>query len=529
MELHASGTEWAIATPHTVATEAGAVAFERGGNAIDAALAAAVTLAVSYPHNCGVGGDLFALVQRPDGETIAINASGRAPAGVDPGALRARHGTTMPESGPDPITVPGAVSGWATMHAEGALLPWSEAFGAAIALALGGVTVSQSTAGALEADVRRYAADPGLAGVFFVDGVPLPRGALLRQPALGDTLQRLAVDGPSALYGGPIGERYSAGLRAAGSPMTIEDLAAHSADIVAPLVGRYRDLNVCVVPPNSQGFALLQMLALAERLGIDPDPLGPDAGVLALAFAAANRDRDRHLADADAMRVRPSTLLDHGHLAGLADEVRNAAPGVSPGVWPGVWGSRHGTGDTIALVTADAKGWAVSLIQSLYDSFGAGILEPETGIVAHDRGACFTLEAGHPNEIGPRKRPFHTLMPALVHRDGRLAAVSGSMGGASQPQINAQNLIRAFDLGMPAAEAIAAPRWSVWNEEVPLAWVEGSVPDATSDRLEEAGFRVEAKDDLDEALGHAHLIVVRPDGSFDLGSDPRADGGALAT
>ena len=525
MELHASGREWAIATPHTVATEAGAVAFERGGNAIDAALAAAITLAVSYPHNCGVGGDLFALVQRPDGATIAINASGRAPAGVDPDALRARHGSTMPESGPDPITVPGAVSGWASLHAEGASLPWSEAFGTAIALAHGGVEVSRSTAGALEANAQRYAADPGLASVFFADGAPLPRGAFMRQPALGATLERLASDGPSALYGGPIGERYVAGLRAAGSAMTLDDLAAHTADIVAPLVGRYRDLDVRVVPPNSQGFALLQMLALAERLGIDPDPLGPDAGVLALAFAAVNRDRDRHLADADAMRVHPSTLLDDGHVAGLAGEVRDAVPAVAPGVL----GRRHAAGDTIALVAADAHGWAVSLIQSLWDSFGAGILEPETGIVAHDRGACFTLEAGHPNEIAPRKRPFHTLLPALVHRDGRLAAVAGSMGGASQPQINAENLVRAFDLGIPAAEAIAAPRWTVWDDGGPLAWVEGLVPDATRDRLQEVGFRVEAMDDLDEAVGHAHLILARPDGSFDVGSDPRADGGALAS
>lgn len=521
MELHASGNEWAIATPHTVATEAGATAFERGGNAIDAALAAAVTLAVSYPHNCGVGGDLFALVQRPDGGTIAINASGRAPAGVDPGALRARHGTTMPESGPDPITVPGAVSGWASLHAEGARLPWNTAFGAAIALAHEGVPVSRSTAGALEANAWRYAADPGLAGVFFADGAPLTRGALLRQPALAITLERLATEGPSALYGGWIGGRYAAGLRAAGSPMTLDDLAAHRADIVSPLVGRYRDLDVRVVPPNSQGFALLQMLALTERLGIDPDPLGADAAVLALAFAAVNRDRDRHLADPDAMRIHPATLLDEGHIAGLADEVRDAAPAVL--------GHRHSTGDTIALVAADAEGWAVSLIQSLYDSFGAGILEPETGIVAHDRGACFTLEAGHPNEIAPRKRPFHTLMPALVHRDGRLVAVAASMGGASQPQINAENLIRAFDLGLTAAEAVGAPRWTVWNDDGPLAWVEGLVPDATQDLLEEAGFRIEALGDLDEAVGHAHVILVRSDGSFDVGSDPRADGGALAT
>lgn len=523
MELRASGTKWAIATPHTVATQAGAVAFERGGNAIDAALAAAVTLAVSYPHNCGVGGDLFALVQRPDGATVAINASGRAPAGVDPDALRARYGTAMPEEGPDSITVPGAVSGWATLHQEGARLPWTEAFGPAIAVAHGGVAVSRSLSRALQEREALLAADPGMAGVFFHDGAPLPRGALFRQPALAATLQRLATDGPGALYGGAIGERYAAGLRSVGAPIVVDDLAAHSADVVAPLSGRYRDLDVRVVPPNSQGFALLEMLALVERLGIDPDPLGPDAGVLALVCAAANRDRDHHLADPDAMRVHPSTLLDDGHLAGLADRIRDAAPPTT------VPGHRHGTGDTIAMVTADADGWAVSLIQSLWDSFGSAILEPGTGIVAHDRGGCFTLEPGHPNEIAPGKRPFHTLMPVLVHRDGRLAAVAGSMGGASQPQINAQNLIRAFDMGMGAGETIAAPRWTVWGEPGEgFVRAEGSVPDATTARFEETGFRIEPLDDVDEAVGHAHMILARRDGTLDVGSDPRADGGALA-
>jgi gamma-glutamyltranspeptidase len=524
VELQAAGTRWAIATPHTVATEAGAVAFERGGNAVDAALVAAVTLAVSYPHNCGVGGDLFALVQRPDGATIAINASGRAPAGVDPDTLRARYGNAMPEEGPDSITVPGAVSGWDTLHREGARLPWADAFGPAIALAYGGVAVSRSLSRALQERQALLAADPGMADVFFADGgAPLPRGELFRQPALGATLQRLATEGASALYAGSIGERYVAGLRATGTPIGLHDLAAHSADVVAPLSGRYRDLDVRVVPPNSQGFALLEMLELAERLGIDPDPLGPDAGVLALAFAAANRDRDHHLADPDAMRVHPSTLLDDGHLAGLADRIRDATP---PAAVPG---HRHGTGDTIAMVTADADGWAVSLIQSLWDSFGSGILEPETGIVAHDRGGCFTLEPGHPNEIAPGKRPFHTLMPVLVHREGRLAAVAGSMGGASQPQINAQNLIRAFDLRMGAGETIAAPRWTVWGEPGEgVVRTEASVPEATAARFEEAGFGIERLQGLDEALGHAHVILSRPDGSFDVGSDPRADGGALA-
>jgi gamma-glutamyltranspeptidase/glutathione hydrolase len=258
-------------------------------------------------------------------------------------------------------------------------------------------------------------------------------------------------------------------------------------------------------------------------LEIDPDPLGSDAGVLALAFAAANRDRDHHLADAEAMRVHPSTLLDDGHIAGLADRVRDSL----------AFGSeqdRHrGRGDTIALVTADAEGWAVSLIQSLWDSFGSGVMEPETGIVAHDRGNCFTLEPGHPNALAPGKRPFHTLMPVLAHHNDGLAAVAGSMGGASQPQINAQTLIRAFDLGVPADEAVAAPRWTVWNDRIPLARVEGRVPVSVVERLLEAGFSVDPLDDVDESVGHAHMIVIRADGAFDVGSDPRADGAALAT
>lgn len=498
------------------------MAFERGGNAIDAALAAAVTLAVSYPHSCGVGGDLFALVQRPDGQTVALNASGRAPAGVDPDALRARFGARMPERGPEPITIPGAVSGWAGLHAEGAELPWSEAFGAAIALAYGGVAVSRSLAGALERGAERFASDAGLAGVFFPDGKPLPRGALFLQPALGATLQALATQGPGALYGGSVGDRYAAGMRAAGSPMSLDDLAAHTAEVLPPLVGRYRELDVRVVPPNSPGFALLQMLALVERLGIDPDPFGPDAGTMALVFAAANRDRDRHLADAVAMRTHPSTLLDDGHLAGLADEVRDAVSATSR--------PHHGTGDTIALVTADERGWAVSLIQSLFQSFGSGILEPETGIVAQDRGACFTLQRDHPNVIEPRKRPAHTLLPVLVHRNGRLVAVAGSMGGAQQPQINAQNLIRLFDLGAAPHEAVAAPRWTVWDtDEGPVAWAEGLVPVETTDRLRDVGLRVLALADLDESIGHAHLIHSPPGGPFEAGSDPRADGGALAS
>lgn len=526
MEHAAAGPRWAIASPHTLATEAGAVAFERGGNALDAAIAAAITLAVAYPHMCGVGGDLFALVQQPEGDAVAVNASGRAPSGADPRAAATAGGGVMPGRGPHSVTVPGAVSGWEALHRLGARLPWSELFKQAVALAHGGFAVSRSLAGALaDADAPR---DPGtdpLAAVFAPEGAALPEGALVRQPALGVTLQRIADQGAGALYGGEVGARYAAGLAAAGVPIVPEDLAAHRADLGSPLRARYRDVDVLVHPPNSQGFLLLEVLATVQRLGIDPDPLGPDAVTLARLFQAVSRDRDLHLADPDAMRLHPSTLLDDGHLAALADEARGRQAGTGPGL--------HATpsGDTIALVTADDEGRGVSLIQSLFDGFGSGILEPSTGIVAHSRGACFTVDPDHANVLAPGKRPAHTLMPVLVQRGGRFEATTGTMGGYGQPQINSMDLIRSFDLGRSPGEVVAAPRWLVGGmdpgTDEPSVVVEAGVPDIVRTDLQEAGFRVDTVGEQDEAVGHAHLIRLDTVG-FVAGSDPRADGGALA-
>lgn len=492
---------------------------------MDAALAAAVTLAVVYPHMCGVGGDLFALIRHSDGAVVALNASGRAPMGVNPDALRAQHGFTVPPYGPAPVTVPGAVSGWRLLHEQGARLPWADAFGAAIAYAHGGVSVSHSLAVTLASDPERLAADPGMAAVFFTDGVPLEQHQLVVQPALGTTLQAIASYGAPALYDGDIGARYAAGLRGAGVPITVDDLRSHTAELGAPLVTRYRDLDVQVCPPNSQGFVLLEILALVERMGLDPDPVGPDAAMLARVFRAAARDRDLHLADAGGMRIHPAALLDDGHLASLADEVRGLETGENGP------GATSGTGDTIALVTADASGMAVSLIQSLYHGFGSGILEPATGIVAQDRGACFTLDPSHANTLAPGKRPAHTLMPVMVHRGGELDVVAGTMGGSAQPQINAINLLRCLDLGMAPDQAVAAPRWLAGGMDPeagdPFIEAEASVPGSTVDSFRRSGFTVHDLPDLTSDLGHSHVIRAGPDG-FEVGSDPRADGSAAA-
>ena len=523
--LRAVGSSWAVATPHALATDAAVAAYEQGGTAVDAALAAAVTLAVVYPHMCGVGGDLFALVRHIDGGVVALNASGRAPMGVDPDALRAQHGFIVPPYGPAPVTVPGTVSGWRLLHEQGARLPWADAFGAAIAYAHGGVSVSRSLAGTLASDPARLAADPGMAETFFPDGAPLDQNRQVLQPALGTTLQAIASYGAPAFYDGDIGARYTAGLRVAGVPITVDDLRSHTVELGAPLMTRYRDLDVQVCPPNSQGFVLLEILALVERMSLDPDPDGPDAAMLARVFRAAARDRDLHLADADTMRIPAAALMDDGHLASLADEVRWPAKGQhGPG-------APSGTGDTVALVTADASGMAVSLIQSLYHGFGAGILEPATGIVAQDRGACFTLDPSHANTLAPGKRPAHTLMPVMVHRGGELAAVAGTMGGSAQPQINAINLLRCLDLGMAPERAVAAPRWLVGGLDPgsgdPFVDAEASVPASTATSLRLSGFTVHDLPDLTSDLGHSHLIRSTPEG-FEVGSDPRADGSAAA-
>jgi len=523
--LRAVGSSWAVTTPHMLATDAAAMAFEQGGTAVDAALAAAVTLAVVYPHMCGVGGDLFALVRHTDGAVVALNASGRAPLGADPGALRERYGFTVPPYGPAPVTVPGAVSGWRLLHGQGARLPWADAFGAAIAYAHGGVSVSASLASTLESDPARLAADPGMVAIFFPDGAPLGQYQQMLQPALGTTLQAIASYGAGALYEGDVGARYAAGLRSAGVPISVDDLRAHTAELGAPMMTRYRDLDVQVCPPNSQGFVLLEILALVERMGLDPDPLGPDAAMLARIFRASARDRDLHLADPDAMRVHAATLMDDGHLASLADEVRGLETGETGRA------ATSGTGDTIALATADASGMAVSLIQSLYHGFGAGILEPATGIVAQDRGACFTLDPSHANVLAPGKRPAHTLMPVMVHRGGELEVVAGTMGGSAQPQINAINLLRCLDLGMAPDQAVAAPRWLVggMDPEAIDAFIdaEASVPASTLDTFRRSGFAINKLPDLTGDLGHSHIIRAGPTG-FEVGSDPRADGSAAA-
>jgi gamma-glutamyltranspeptidase len=480
----------AIATPHRTATAVGRRVMEEGGSAVDGALAAAAVLTVVYPHNCALGGDLMALVRDGDGVTRAVNATGPAARLVDVDALRARYDGALPVAGIDTVTVPGLVAGWGELYALGGSAPWSELLSEAERLAREGfVPTAKLLAAVDEAPV------PVL--------VPDTDGAL-RQAALAETFAILRAEGARALYEGPLAARFAAGLEALGSALRVEDLASFRPSVEAPLGVRFREVDVLTAGPNCSGVLLLQALAALEAAGLE-DPLGADAGALAAIFAAGRRRREASLADPRAVAQDMAAWLGPEAVARVAAErdVGVAVDGARP------------TGDTIALVTRDADGRAVSLIQSLYWSFGAQLIEPSTGIVLQNRGTSFSLDPDHPNVLAPGKRPAHTLMPVLVERAGSLAGVLGTMGGKVQPQIHTQVLLRLL-AGATPQEAVDAPRFAVAGTTVGL---ESGLDAAAEASLRATGAPILAHPRYDEEFGHAQAIW-----GTSSGTDPRADG-----
>lgn len=522
------GRAHAIATPHAGASAAGDAAFRRGGTAFDAALAAAAALTVCYPHMCAVGGDIIALAATPDGVVRVINGSGAAPAGVSAERLAAEHGG-MPLRGAATVTVPGAVAAWETLLEIGGTWRLADLLEPAAKMAEEGVPVAPSLAKSLFDEERHgfLEADEGLNEVFRPGGRPLGTGDLLVQPALARTLRALQANGADALYRGPAGAAIVARLNGLGSPMTMDDLAAHATEVTGPLAGTFGDEEVLTAPPNSQGLMLLEILGAAARLG-DVDLLGADADLLAELFRLASIDRDVHLADPRFADVPVAELLSDEHLARLADA---ALARRSEGGVPSPPAARKGTGDTVAVVAADAAGNAVVIIQSVFYEFGAGILDPTTGVILHNRGAYFSVDPASPNVIAGGKRPSHTLAPVLVRRSGRVVGVHGTMGGSAQAQIHAQLILRTAR-GEAPADAVAAPRFVVGGlgvgGETDQVLAEGRCGDHERAAWSAAGFEVQQLADFDEEAGHAQMIRIGAEGAFRVATDPRSDGAALA-
>ncbi len=521
-------TKVAVASPLRLATETGLATADRGGNAIDAALATAAMLAVAYPASCGVGGDLLALVRDPDGRTTFIDASGSAPLATEVDDVRRLH-REMPIRGPIPVTVPGAVAGWSQLAAHGAARPWTELLAPAQAAAADGVPVTPGLAASIAETVASLAEFPDLAALICPGGTPLGQGQTLRQPALARTLAALAADGAAALYDGDVGATLCAGLVDRGVPMTHEDLRALRVDEAEPLELTVDDWRVQAGRPSSQAYLVLRLLGMLDLVG--PHTGRPDeplhrrlpAAQLARAFLRLSEERDHVLADPRFMTQSVDELLTPRALQQLASDVV-AGPGRPPG-GPKV----HPDGDTVAVVAADDEGRSVSLIQSLFHGFGSLILEPSTGILMHDRGACFVLDPASPNVLAAGKRPLHTLSPVLaesVDTPDTHRLVVGTMGGHLQPQILTQ-VFSHLMAGASAQAAVANPRMVVggWDtgDPVDLLHVESDMGGDVLLELEAYPGPRYLAPPQSSRMGHAHAIEVSAAG-FDTGTDPRADG-----
>jgi gamma-glutamyltranspeptidase/glutathione hydrolase len=542
-----------VATPHPLATVAGLGALQRGGTALDAAVAAGATLAVVYPHMTGLGGDSFWLIWDARARRLrGLAACGGAARRATPAFYQERGLAEIPTRGPlAALTVPGAVDGLWEAHrlsrdALGSPLDWGALLDSAIRHAADGFPVSSCqarvTAGATDLlDRAAESAFGPFRRTYLGPGSGLAAGALLRQPDLARTLEDLARHGGRAFYEGDLAARVGRACEEAGSPLRAGDFAAHRSRWVEPLTVPYRGTLAASLPPPSQGMAALAVLGMLEALDLRNRGSGSGAYVHAVVEATklAFADRDRWLADPEVVPVPTARLLEPGYLRGRAGTIRDGAapPGsLRSGLETGAPRTGAGSapvpgGDTVACVTVDGAGHAVSLIQSLYHEWGSGVIAGETGVVLQNRGAFFSLDPDHPNVLAPGKRPFHTLVPFMVLRDGRPLLVAGTMGGEGQPQTMAALATRVLDFGLGVQSAVEAPRWlygRTWGAPTrALSLEERFAPRVAAD-LEARGHAIRLLDPWSDTMGHAQAVLVDPDSGLLVGGgDPRADGPAL--
>ncbi len=507
-----------LASPHALATEAGMRAYRDGGNAIDAAIAAAAVLTVVYPHNVALGGDLIALVRTPDGTVRCINASGWAGAAADAAGLRARHGTTLPARGADAVTVPGGVRGWEVLREFGARLSWDRSLAPAEATARDGAPVAPSLAAHIaDAENADLYGAADFDRVFRPQGRNLRTGDALIQPALADTFATLRQKGSTEFYDGALAERTVAYLRSHGSALALEDFAAFRPETTDPISADFGGLTVLTSPPNTHGFLLLRALRAVGQLDIR-HPLEDGFGALMRVFHGGNALRTTFLGDPRHAAIDVNALVE----GGLEE------PGVLGEGQPGSPLVAHG--DTVGVAAADGDGYAVSLIQSVYHAFGSGLIDPKTGVLFHNRGTSFSLDGASPNVVAPRKRPAHTLMPVITTRDGAVRHVLATMGGQGQPQILAQVLLHATS-GAGVAAAVSAPR-AVVGLQVDGATsdsvtIETDAPVAAVQSIVAAGLVETRVAPNSEALGHANAVFIDAGGSMTAAADPRSDGAAV--
>jgi len=517
-----------VVAPHSAAAEAGANILRAGGNAIEAIIAAAATIAVVYPHMNAIGGDAFMLVAERGRPPKGIDACGAAGSLATIQRYHAKGYDVIPPRGADAaLTVAGAVSGWqlASEVAEsvGGRIPRRDLLEDAIRRAKEGITVSRSQAAMAAENLDELKPVPGFAGQFLVEGKAPEAGGLMRFERLADTLDQLAQAGFMDFYRGDVAAEIAADLEAVESPVTREDLRAHEAKLRTPLALRLDDATVYNMPAPTQGLASLLILGLFDRLGVKRGESFEHVHGLIEATKRAFAVRDREISD-PAHAGDPAPYLQAGWLDAEAEQIsRNRAAD---------WGPRGDKGDTVWMGAIDRNGLAVSFIQSIFWEYGSGVVLPRTGILWQNRGTSFSLDRRARNPLEPGRKPFHTLNPPLaVFDDGRIMTY-GSMGGDGQPQFQAALFTRYARFGMDLGEAIDSPRWRLgrnWGEETASLVLENRFdPDLVS-ALEKAGHSLSVFDrPYDDGLGHAGAIVRRADGRLLGASDPRSDGAAVA-
>ncbi|MFL6804218.1 MAG: gamma-glutamyltransferase family protein [Xanthobacteraceae bacterium] len=522
-DFHLPGRSPAIAcdamaaTSHQVATQAAVEALRAGGTAADAAVTAVAVLSVVEPHMTGIGGDCFCIVAKPDAPIWGYNGSGRAASALGVKPLASDEPGYLAGNSVHAVTVPGAIEAWAAILEAHGRFGLDRALAPAIHYAEHGFPVAPRVAHDWALETERLRGDPGAARHYLPHGRAPAVGDVARLPALAATLKEIAARGPRAFYEGPIAEDIVATVKARGSFLSADDLSRHCGDVVEPIATNYRDLDVLELPPSGQGLTALVLLNVLENFDLAAlDPLGPERFHLALEAARlAFAVRDRHLAEPSFMRAAVPALLDKAmarQLANRIDRSRRIAATAAPAL----------DSDTVYLTVVDRDRMAVSLINSLFSHFGVGICTEKTGIVLHNRGACFVLDSAHPNCIGPGKRPMHTIIPAMAMRDGRCAMSFGVMGAHYQPMGHAQVVTNMVDYGMDVQAAIDAPRAFFVGA---MSVVERGVPRSTIAGLEQRGHEVVVSP---QPWGGGQAIQIDWDrGVLIGGSDPRKDGCAL--
>lgn len=513
-----------VASPHYLASQAGLAVLRDGGNAIDAAIATNAVLTVVLPHQCHLGGDLMAMVWDPSSETLAgLNSSGPAPNGSSLESISAQSNGTMPTRGALTVTVPGTVAGWFALHERYGSMEFGRLLADAVRYADQGFPVSQGLINAVE--VNRALLEQNLAAKrVFVDANLHQPGDRLTQPDYANTLRAVSNSGRDAFYTGFVARDIVSALSIGGSAMSEEDLADFEPEWVDPLTVDYRGYALAELPANTQGPMALLLAGMARtwdvpgfgRGSVELTHLGAEAVRIAIA------ERDRFVGDPHFAAASTDWFMDPDIVAAQADAIDPDRASVGP--------VAAEDGDTVYFCVVDGDGMAVSMIQSVYLNFGSGIVTPNTGILLHCRGAGFTLEPDHPNAFAPGKRPKHTLIPAMLLKDGRPEVVFGAMGADGQAQTQLQLLQGFVDFGLDPQSAIESPRWCVTADE--QGWgtlrVESTFSHDKVSELRRLGHRVVVGEHWDQRMGHAQAITIdRQRGVLGGGADPRGDGAAL--